>query len=100
MPDLCEEYNITADRCSSCEDGYFPSTDGSECIEYPTGIEGCEIYTSKYLCSQCETLKYLSGEYCLAVPTEYLIDNCVYYSDKYTCNTCDSGYLLVDSICQ
>jgi hypothetical protein len=78
-------YSLTDDKCNECAFGYYPSPDGKKCLEYPTGIEGCRTYISKYSCQSCEANKYLQGDFCVLIPEDERIDNCVYYVDKFNC---------------
>ena len=39
--DECINYAIDADKCLTCEEGYFLADGGVSCTPYPQGIFGC-----------------------------------------------------------
>lgn len=63
-------------------------------MKYPTGISKCTNYSDDYTCIACDSLYYLSGNECLAVPAENLINNCRYYNADKTCIQCNTNYVL------
>lgn len=96
-PTECTQYNITSDRCTACAYGYYADTDGTNCIAYPQGIQGCITYKSKSECLECDTKMYLKDNACVQVTTE--LDNCIYYEDKDICKTCLPSHLNVKGKC-
>lgn len=89
----CLGYNIKADSCSACEDGYYINGDGL-CKVFPEGIPGCSIYSDKKACVTCKTNKYLGNGICKDILDANAIEFCEFYNPDVTCKDCLSGYYL------
>ena len=57
--DNCAEYSKFEHQCIKCEDDYYLSTNGIECIKEPTGIANCDVYSDYNECKHCFNDTYL-----------------------------------------
>lgn len=96
-PAECTSYDPLAEKCTACAYGFYLAANGASCIAYPEGIKDCIVYSSKSVCSACDTKFYLVDNACVAVVTE--IPNCVYYHDANICKTCANNYINVQGAC-
>ncbi len=93
----CLVYELGSDSCQECLDGFFVSSDGSECSENPNGVKNCEVYSSATKCVSCKQDMYLSNNECIEISEK--IPNCLYYKDPITCGTCSPTFFLSEKTC-
>ena len=98
--DQCSSFEITADLCVTCGDGYFISSDRKSCLAYPTGIQGCRIYISDTLCGQCKGGFYLDKGRCKEVDVTKQVTFCEDYSETQACRKCRENFLLINGRCE
>ena len=86
----CKTYSTTKDECTDCEDNFYLKD--QVCLENPTGIPKCEIYSDQETCVQCEAGSYLMNNACVLPEIE--IHGCTRYSSEKNCEVCSNGYSL------
>lgn len=96
----CEYLVIDKDLCRECQTGTFLAPDERSCSSFPTGIQGCEVYSNATTCESCKPGFYLLQNACSRVPIENLSSNCIYYSDPVYCSLCIERYVVVQGKCE
>lgn len=91
----CSEFTPNADTCKTCKFGWYLSVDSTNCIAYPDGIYGCRTYSSRTVCTVCNSEFYLFQNKC--IPSTQVL-NCDVYSANYTCSSCKDGFFLQSEI--
>lgn len=93
----CLTYHQNYDFCSTCEPAHYLSNNKT-CEPYPTGIYGCQVYTSNTTCAECSPGMYLTATLtCAAVEDLNLVPNCLKYINETNCQSCSAGYILTGS---
>lgn len=87
--------------CDECENGYYRSNDGTNCIRVETKIDNCigYSYRGELYCKECNSgYAISSSDYksCVKVETEKLIEHCISYSysdeQGFLCEDCQDDY--------
>ena len=79
----CALYNSFSDVCHECSLGYYLNSEGTICLENPTGNAFCEVYDSNgQNCISCLPRYLLINNECVF---NNKIQNCLYYSSIYKC---------------
>lgn len=89
----CHRYNSTNDECLTCNEGFYIAEDNNSCVPFPTGIEGCESYSSMTKCSRCHPEYYLFEDQCIAIDRLNLVENCDVHLAPGVCAKCTEGFL-------
>ena len=100
--DFCETLSFDFEKCTKCNNGYIPTTDGLRCLPK---IENCKNYEYSNRISfnlNCDTCKdgfyYNQND---KVCIKGTIDNCeIYDKIKNECIICKPLYFIVGSICR
>jgi hypothetical protein len=96
----CTSFVIDDDLCDDCASGYFLSDNKKECVAFPQGIQGCEIYLSESQCKLCKPGYYLEHERCILVIDDNVIPFCSYYNSDQSCDICLPGFFLKEKKCE
>lgn len=92
----CTIFEPAFDACNTCAAGFFLSTDKLACVPNPSGIFGCENYTSAAVCASCMPGFYLNGTACAQVTAP--ISGCRYYASATACSTCQQNFMLTGPV--
>jgi hypothetical protein len=92
-PTTCSNFSISQDVCIKCQSAYFLNPNGTQCVAFPSGIQGCLIYEGPSRCLQCQEPRYLQNSTCTV---SAVIANCEIYSANFTCRKCKSKYFLTN----
>ena len=89
-------------RCIECDNGWYPSYDGSYCFlpfencldelntEVIQGLYG-DIYDNEYICSECELGFFWNFENRACEECSFFGPHCLRCSDQFGCELCDGG---------
>ena len=96
----CSTFVVDEDLCSGCLEGSYLSSSKTECVPFPQGIQGCELYLSESQCQICKSGYYLQHERCVLVEDEKSIPFCSRYSPDQICLGCLPGFFLKQEKCE
>ena len=91
VPTQCTAWNLLADLCITCGTGSYLSNGGRTCVNFPTGIPFCAIYSAATTCTACLDGYYLTNNSCLL---STVITNCLKYTANGVCGQCAAGFFL------
>lgn len=92
----CLLYSLSSDLCVQCSQTYFLSTDATQCLPNPVGLNFCRVYLNQNTCSGCVANYYynLVTNQCSPVLNLNLTPNCLFYDSFQICTTCATNYFL------
>lgn len=100
--DFCETLAFDFEKCTKCNNGYIPTSDGLRCLPF---IEHCLKYdysnriSFNLNCDTCEDGFYYNENDKVCI--KGTLDNCeIYHKTKNECVLCEPLYFLVGSICR
>ena len=99
----CVTYDLFADKCVLCEDGYSITAEGYLCSESNLFIftnDTCMDYYDKGKCMRCYTGFVLEEDKCVKLAEDRRIDNCEIYISEDECEICKEGYHNEGDFCK
>ncbi len=95
----CERYRSQEDACDACEEGYYPSGTGNECLENTFTDDLCIEWDGERSnkCAKCQgnAFKFRMMNMCKSVLNDFN-SNCIKWKNYYQCLECDEGYYLTN----